>query len=89
MFHNDVHFGALLIHKMVIVLDNILVGEVLQYVDFVNKLIFLLSAHGAIVNFLPDKDTAIWDSFDLLNGSKLAFADIFQFFELFHAIVKI
>ncbi len=88
VLHNYIDFGTLFVDYAIVILNNIFMIEFFQNVDFVDKLIFLLFAHGSVVDFLPDHGEPIRESPNFLNNSKLPLANIVEFLILIHGMIQ-
>lgn len=67
VLHNDVYFGSLFVDDAVVVLDDVVVGQLPQDVHLGYYLLLLLFAHDPVIKFFPDENFVIAQSLYFLD----------------------
>ena len=59
VLHNYKDLSFLFVYDSVVVLDDISVAQLAQYIDFRNNLLFFFLAHDSVIEFFPDQHFAV------------------------------
>lgn len=86
VLHDNEDFGRISVNHPIIILDNVLVIELTQYIYFTNQHLLFFFAHFAIAQLLPNQDFAISSASNQGDFAKATFSNILYLFIFVHAL---